>query len=311
MARKSQPALLYKDISYSQLRSYCETARLGNMAAAARSLNISNSTVWKQIRSLELLFDQKLVESDGRRSELTEQGLLLAAIASPMVKEFESLQDRFLQMCGAAPKTLTVAVLPRSFIDGLMPVLDEFQKKYPEIQLKIKEVLSLQGNDLLESGEVDLVIGNRGVCPRTEDLVVEPVYEIEPMVIMPLGHPLFKQRRIMPKDLAKYPVLNRRGSYIYSDDEAGAILEAAGVFENPERRLDLSLASSVHRCVKLGYGIGLGGRVGNNPLPDPDLCQRSLKHCLPSVMCYSFSLRRVTENPTQRAFIDLLKETLK
>lgn len=310
MTKKVDPTLLYKDVSYSQLRSYCETARLGNMAAAARSLQLSHPTVWKQIRALEQLLGQTLVESDGRRSELTEAGLLFAKLASPIVAEFESLQDRFHQARGAAPKKLTVSTSPRGFTDDLLPVFDLFQKRYPDVHLIMQETFEGQGYHLLESGKIDLVVGNRACCQWSDELIIEPMYEIEPTVIMPIGHPLSKRRRIMPKDLAKYPVLNHPDSY--PDQEVTAALKNAGVFKDrADCRYNLYLAASIRSCVKRGHGIGLVGRSLIGHTPDPEICERSLKHCLRPITFFGFSFRRLTENPTQRIFIDLVKEMAK
>jgi len=300
--------LLYKDISYSQLRSYCETARLGSMSAAARSLQVSHPTIWKQIRALERLLGQTLVESDGRRSSLTDAGRLLADLAYPVVKEFESLQDRFQEACGASPKRLSVAAPPRSYTDDLMPVIEEFRQSHPDVSLIMREAFEHQGNEMLESGEADLVIGDSKCCQAAGDLAVEQMYDIEPMVIMPVGHPLARKKRILPADLAKYPVLNRLDGY--PDDEGRAILERAGVFNHPDRGFDLVLAASIRSCVKQGYGIGLVGRVHSNSPTDPEICERSLKHFLRPTTCFGYSLRRITENPIQRAFINLVKERL-
>ncbi|SFI49277.1 LysR family transcriptional regulator [Planctomicrobium piriforme] len=302
-----RPAI-YKDLSYSQLRSYCETARLGSMSAAAQTLQVSHPTVWKQIRALEQLLGQTLVESDGRRSEITEAGRLLAELASPMIAEFESLQLRFKEACGAAPRHLSVAAPPRSYTDDLLGVIGEFRAAQPSVRLTMREVFESLGNEMLEAGEVDLVIGDSMCCRRPDELVVEKMYEIEPMVIMPVGHPLAKVRRITPKDLAKYPVLNHRDSY--PDDEGRAILANAGVFDHPDRGFDLVLASSIRSCVKQGHGIGLVGRVVADSPRDPELVERSLQHVLPPTVCFGYSIRRVSENPMQRAFIDLVKSRL-
>ncbi|UUO09244.1 LysR family transcriptional regulator substrate-binding protein [Blastopirellula sp. J2-11] len=109
----------------------------------------------------------------------------------------------------------------------------EFRANFPDVRLVMREVFESLGNEMLEAREVDLVIGDNKCCRNPAELLVEPMHEIEPMVIMPVGHPLADRRRILPKDLAKYSVLNHRDSY--ADDEGRAILTKAGVFDFPER----------------------------------------------------------------------------
>jgi DNA-binding transcriptional LysR family regulator len=308
MPEKPPHPLTYKDISYSLLRSYCETVRLGGMPAAARSLELSHPTVWKQIRAIERLVGQTLIESDGRRSEITEAGKLLADLAAPVVAEFEALLVRFQEEIATAPKRLSVAAPPRSFTDDLMEVIAEFREQNPNVRLLMREGFLNQGDRLLENGEVDLVIGDDKCCQQSDGLVVEEMYEIEPMVIMPLGHPLSKKRKIQPEDLARYPLLNLPEGY--PDEDGRLILKNAGVFDHPDRGFALTLASTIRACVKRGHGIGLVGQVFAAARSDPELCQRSLKHFLRPIVCYGYSHRRVSENPTQRRFIDLIKERL-
>ncbi|PQO27302.1 hypothetical protein C5Y96_17310 [Blastopirellula marina] len=308
MARKASLKHVYKDMSYQQLRSYCETVRLGSMASAAESLQVSHPTVWKQVRALEDLLGQKLIESDGRRSEITPQGRILAELATPIISEFESLQQRFEKACDAAPRILKIASPPRSYTDDLLGVIAAFRQKFPEVQLIMREVFESLGNEMLETREVDFVIGDSKCCRRPEELIVEQMYQIEPMVIMPLGHPLASKRKIMPQDLAKYPVLNHRESY--PDEEGKAILTKAGVFMNPARGFDLVLAASIRSCVKQGHGIGLVGRVIPYSPGDPELVERSLAHCLPPTICYGYREHRISEDPILQAFIDITKQHL-
>jgi len=308
MTDQPKHPLFYKDISYSQLRSYCETARLGSMSAAAKSLQLSHPTVWKQIRALEQLLGTTLMDSSGRKSELTEAGIMFARLAAPIVKEFETLQDRFQEGRAAAPRHLLVAAPPRSFTDDLMPCLKEFRTLRPDIHLVMREGFFDQGNLLLEEGEVDIVIGDVKGCHESDRLIVEKLYEIEMRVIMPMGHPLSRRKKILAEDLAEFPVLNLPEGY--PDDEGRLILQNAGVFDHPDRGFELVLASSIRACVKRGLGIGLVGRVLQDAPGDPDLCERSLKHFLRPTTCYAYRLRRITENPTHRAFLDLLKSRL-
>ncbi len=51
----------YKEGRLQQLRSFCETARLGSLAAAAQALGLAEPTVWEQVHALERQFAAKPV----------------------------------------------------------------------------------------------------------------------------------------------------------------------------------------------------------------------------------------------------------
>src|SRR5437588_7871544 len=53
MLMPGRPGRAYKEITLQQLRSFCETVRLGSLTAAADSLGLARPTVWKQVHALE------------------------------------------------------------------------------------------------------------------------------------------------------------------------------------------------------------------------------------------------------------------
>jgi hypothetical protein len=50
----------YTEITLQQLRSFCETARLGSFTAAAASLGLAHPTVWQQVHAVEREFGEQL-----------------------------------------------------------------------------------------------------------------------------------------------------------------------------------------------------------------------------------------------------------
>src|SRR5579884_4013905 len=74
MATDSVKGHSYKDLTFQQLRSFCETVRLGGFAAAARALDLARPTVWQQVHALERRYGIKLVEPYARGCKLTEAG---------------------------------------------------------------------------------------------------------------------------------------------------------------------------------------------------------------------------------------------
>lgn len=83
----------YKEVTLRQFRSFCETARLGSLTAAARTLRLAHPTVWKQVHALEEHFGVRLVEPHVRGCRLTDEGRVLAELAGPLVNARDSFRD--------------------------------------------------------------------------------------------------------------------------------------------------------------------------------------------------------------------------
>ena len=62
MSTSGHSGRAYKEITLLQLRSFCETVRLGSLTAAADSLGLARPTVWKQVHALEHHLGMQLVE---------------------------------------------------------------------------------------------------------------------------------------------------------------------------------------------------------------------------------------------------------
>src|SRR5262245_66612414 len=79
----------YKDLKVQQLRSFCETARLGSLTAAAAALGFAQPTVWEQVHALERLLGAKLIEREAYGCRLTDAGRVLLEFAAPLVAGME------------------------------------------------------------------------------------------------------------------------------------------------------------------------------------------------------------------------------
>ncbi len=304
---RHHPAI-YKEITYAQLRSFSETARLGTMSAAAKALQLSHPTVWKQIRMLEERLGQTLLEVRGRRCLLTPAGRTLSQMVQAVVAELETLPERFQQEYESLHARLVVAATTRVCIEEMPLVIREFRQRCPHVQLIVRELFEHQGTGLLETGEVDILLDGRMSPAERKSLNVEACFDIEPILVLPPDHPLVRKRRLEAKDLAKYPVLNRSDDG-YPDEEVCDTLRAAGAFEHPGRAYDLKAATSIRLCTRMGFGIGIVGRVRKDQA-DPELCERSLSHLFRSIRIFAYSNRTLTKRPALEMFVSLLQELL-
>lgn len=304
----------YKELTYSQLRSFCQTARLGGMAAAADALGVTQPTVWKQIHSLEDHLGVTLVEPHTRGCRLTDAGQLLLRLADPIVNEVESLWERFEAAVGKESRQMVVAVPPRPCEEELIPCVSEYERRYAHVRLVLRQVADRSRViQTVEGGQADmgLVALRPDQFPEgfrfPKGLHVAGVYELEPVLLVPRGHPLQKAT-LRLEHFAKYPLLNSRESY--PDPGITAALEAIGAYKHTGRTVELDLARTIRQYVRYGLGIGIVARpLGWEPLGD--VVERPLKSLFPSrLTAYAFYRSRVTPDPELLGFIEVLRDEL-
>jgi DNA-binding transcriptional LysR family regulator len=245
----------YKSIQLNQLRGFCETARLGSLVAAASFLELTQPTVWEQVRALEREFGTKLVEPHGRGCRLTEDGRQLARLVAPLVAGIDSLKQDFTRAQGQAETWLTIATTQRVLVEDLPRPIQAFERRYPQHRLRFLEVSGETITSAVESRRADLGLT---VDRPSQSVWLEymPLYELEPILITPRQHPLARRRRLRVEDLRGYPFVNAtKGGF--ADPSLVATLDKLGVLQSQPQRVEAMYTAVIRRYVELGFGIGI------------------------------------------------------
>jgi DNA-binding transcriptional LysR family regulator len=116
MAARPPRNHLYKQVTIQQLRSFCETVRLGSFAAAAAALELTHPTVWKQVHALEQRLGATLVEPYERGCRPTEAGRRFARLAGPLVAGIGSLERVFQSARAEAAARIVVDTVWRQIV---------------------------------------------------------------------------------------------------------------------------------------------------------------------------------------------------
>ncbi len=144
----------------SLLRQFVTTVEQGGFSGAAKHLGSSPSTLSKGIARLEDHLSIKLFHRSTRQVRLTEAGSRYLITARHILLELEQCEQQ-LQQANDEPKGRIKVNLPVSY--GrlyVMPLLQGFIQKYPEIELELSFNDSYV--DMLEQG-IDLTIRSGNV----------------------------------------------------------------------------------------------------------------------------------------------------
>ena len=147
-------------IEFRHLRTIRAIHQAGGLARAADVLNITQSALSHQVKGLE---EQAGVELFARRSKplkLSAAGHRLLKLAEKVLPEIEALEADFENLRSGKSGRLHIAIECHACFEWLFPVLEEFRKAWPDVDVDIRPGLAFDALPALEKEEVDLVVSS-------------------------------------------------------------------------------------------------------------------------------------------------------
>ncbi len=200
-------------IEFRHLRTIKAIHDTGGLARAAEQLHITQSALSHQVKGLE---DQVGVELFVRRSKplkLSAAGMKLLKAAERILPEVSALEDEFRGLQAGKTGRLHIAIECHACFDWLFPVLEEFRKAWPDVDVDIRPGLAFGALPALQKEEVDLVVSSD---PETLDGVdFHPLFDYNPVFVASAQHPLAAKPFVEADDfrdetLITYPVERSR-----------------------------------------------------------------------------------------------------
>jgi LysR family glycine cleavage system transcriptional activator len=187
------------------LRVFEAVAARLSFSAAADALNVTPAAVSQQIKSLEDYLQVPLFRRDGRRVEVTDEGLELLPGVRSGLEQLEAALQHIRQHQRGGP--LQVSLLASFLQMWLLPRIRAFRRKWPDVDLRFHT-----SRELVDFARAPIHVALRFGRGDYPNLHVEKFLD-EWMV--PVAHPdLIKQYGLLDRgtDLEKVPLLD-------SDDE--------------------------------------------------------------------------------------------
>lgn len=198
--------LYYKQNRLKQLRAFCCAAQTGSVSKAAERLHLSQPSVTLQIQALERELSTTLFERRGPKIQLTPDGRNLYEISQPLVHGIDTLSDTFAANSGqVASGELSIAAGESTLLYLLPDFTKRFSEKYPGIRIKLQNVTGRDGLALLRADEADFAVGSFLEIP--DDITYHPVFSYDPMLIVPLNHPLAKKKQPRLEDISPHGLI--------------------------------------------------------------------------------------------------------
>lgn len=289
-------------ISHAHLRSFHAVATHGSFTRAAEALHITQPTLSGQVKELEERYGLKLFIRHGRHIELTDIGKSALVITRQMFRHEEDVEQLFLSARALTTGKLLVAADAPYIVT---PLLAQFQRLYPGIQISIQYGNSSQLMAWLESRRCDIAFLPN--IPEGDDRLFSiPLQPGRLVVFVNDSHAWAERRSISMEELLEQRIILR---------EQGS--RTRSIFEDAVKRMggqlnevmEITGREGVREAVAAGFGVGIVAEhelVADTRLHTLQVSNAELIHA-EFIICLKERLNlRVT-----RAFLEMIQSNQK
>jgi DNA-binding transcriptional LysR family regulator len=195
------------DINYELYKVFYYVAKTLSFSEAAAHLFISQSAVSQSIKVLETNLNQTLFIRSTKKVALTKEGELLFKHIEPAINLINRGENQLLEASALGESQLRLGASDTICRYFLVPFLEDFHRKYPEIHIKVTNGTSFQCAKMLEKNQVDIIVTNSPNSSLVNSMHILTVQEFHDVFIcnpdfFPIG-----DEPLSYEELQKYPIL--------------------------------------------------------------------------------------------------------
>lgn len=289
----------------ARLRLLVEVDRRGSISAAANACRISQPSATKQLKTLEAAIGEKLVERNGRASQVTEAGQVVVRHAARVLDTLHGLEQELDALRGAESGTLALAASTTSGAYVLPSILQCFADRHAGVDVDIAIGSSAWVASRVARGEFSLGIAGETELP--DGVRAEPFLDDELVGIAAPGRVKLRRGRVPVSELERWTLLVReRGS----STRAVADRYLARASYHPANRWELDSNEAIKRSVQAGLGVGfVSGLVVADEIERGELVSFRIEGAEPMRRWIHLLLPDDRDpTPSERAFIATLSD---
>jgi len=236
-----------------QLEYFVAVAEEASFTRAAGRVHVAQPGVSAQVRRLESVLGQQLLDRSGRSVRLTVVGAAVLPFARAALDAVANARRAVDELAGLVRGQVSVGMVSGCALPVLAALLAGFHDRYPDVVITLTEDNSDQLAGLLRDGQLDLaLIGSAGAPAPGIDTAV--IAEEELVAVVGPGHPLADSSSVTVGALRDVPLVSLpRGTGVRA---AVAAAGAEGGFA-PRIVFEASALAMVTQLAALGLGLAV------------------------------------------------------
>lgn len=171
-----------------QLKYFAAVADTRNFTRASERLHIAQPPLSRQIQLLEEELGVQLILRNSRPLRLTDAGRMFYEQALQIINRVDQLKTATRQIGLNQRQTLSIGFVASTLYGGLPMLVRKLRQCYPDVDIQLVELTSMQQFAALKSGRIDVGFGR---IRSNDATVARTVLREERLVLaIPLGTPL-------------------------------------------------------------------------------------------------------------------------
>jgi len=227
-------------------------AETGSFSRAAEKLFITQPAISKRISTLEFSLDCKLFDRLGKNIQLTQAGEALIPSYQKILAEINESQRIISALRTDVSGHLRFGTSHHIGLHRLPPVLRDFTRQFPKVELDIQFMDSEQAADLILKGSIELALITLPDAV-TLPLTTLPVWTDHMQIVVAKDHVLAKSKTTTINQLSEYGVLIQS----HSTHTRNIIDQALKLDSNIKIIMESNYLETIKAMIQNGLGWGV------------------------------------------------------
>jgi DNA-binding transcriptional LysR family regulator len=189
-------------MDFLQLRYFHEVARLGSIRKASETLNVSPSSISRQIIVLERQFGTALLERSSSGVRLSHAGQFVFDFARATLLSYDTLRSDIDDIRGIRKAIVRVAAIDSVIAWPLFAAIEPFRTSLPAVTFRLHSLTASGVVQAVKGGTCDIGI-SINVGPDPDLQILAEVEEPLVAAVAP-SHPLSSSKSITLSELRSY-----------------------------------------------------------------------------------------------------------
>ncbi|NRA31047.1 MAG: LysR family transcriptional regulator [Parvularculaceae bacterium] len=202
----------------TKLRQIVGIDKAGSLSAAAKTLNVSQSTLTKAVADVEVDLGMAIFIRTSRGVTATAAGREFLNRAERIVSDFDMLVEDTKLGRSLVDRSLRIAVAP-AFQEGLYnQIAAQLIAKHASLQLSLEGTTLERGKRLLRRGDVDLLFAPFDELEHDAAFAAESIGMLKLRLFSRKEHPLLAVPSPSPEDMRDYQLVTSGVDNRYARD---------------------------------------------------------------------------------------------